>query len=225
MQQSSIRAANCPSRLPLMYSRIPSLKASTSERRDEVERNILAALERLLNQEPFTKISIEDLAGEAGIQRTAFYFYFANKQDVLARLVGQVADEIYEEAQGWLEEAEPNLQNLRAALDRVAQIFVAHRPPIRAAVEVSTYVEEMGNFWRALVNRFVDAAEQRIGADQKSGRVFADLDPRLTAEALVWMAERTCYEFLVIDQRDPDRLVDTLARIWANTLLPQSTDA
>lgn len=196
----------------------PKLQIAT--RRDQVEAEIVAACEHLLETKPFAQISIEDLANEAGIQRTAFYFYFANKQDVLARLIEKVADALYERAQTWLVQVEGTQDELEDAIGDIVEVFTEHVTLFRVAVEVSTYVEEMGEFWRALVGRFVDATEVRIREDQAKGIVRLEIDPRLTAEALVWMAERYCYQYLAVDRRrNPRHLAHTLASIWRFVLL------
>lgn len=198
---------------------------ASSKRREEVESEVLAACERLLEIKPFAQISIEDLAGEAGIQRTAFYFYFANKVKVLTRLVETVANELYEVASTWLTTAEGSQADLKHGIGEIVQIFSERRTLFRAAVEVSTYVPELGDFWRRLVGRFISATEKRIAADQQIGSVRPELDPLRTAEALTWMAERYCYQYLAAGEaRDPQELTTTLAQIWKFVLFDDSVN-
>src|ERR1700758_3447679 len=57
---------------------------------DDREAAILATAERLLEQQGFSQISIDDLARGAGISRPTFYFYFPSKDAVLLTLLDQV---------------------------------------------------------------------------------------------------------------------------------------
>jgi hypothetical protein len=71
-----------------------------------------------------------------------------------------------------------------------------------------------------MVYSFVDAVTVRIRADQDAG-LSAGLDPRPTAEALVWMAERYLSETLGRDgDTDPAVVGATLVAIWQRTLYP-----
>lgn len=200
---------------------IASPKLQLNSKRDKVETTIIDACEELLEQKPFAQISIEDLANQAGIQRTAFYFYFANKQEVLAKLIEKVADALYEKAQTWLVQVEGDQDDLEQAMDEIVGVFSEHATTFRAAVEVSTYVDQMGEFWRMLVGRFIDATEAKIRSDQRQGGpVRKSIDPHLTAEALVWMTERYCYQIIAVDsERDPRDVVKTLASIYRYVLL------
>src|ERR1700758_5495665 len=60
---------------------------------DDREAAILATAERLLEQQGFSQISIDDLARGAGISRPTFYFYFPSKDAVLLTLLDRVVDE------------------------------------------------------------------------------------------------------------------------------------
>src|SRR5256885_4961891 len=154
--------------------------APRSTKRQAVEASVLRATEELLREgSSFADLNVEKIATAAGISRTAFYFYFRDKRELLMRLTADVNDQLYAEADTWFTGDATSSE----AMSRIAALYVEHAPLLRAIVEVSTYDEEVATFWRALIGRFVEATEKRVGS-------------RATAFALVWMTERTFYQQL-----------------------------
>ena len=75
-------------------------QANRQERRDQIERRLLDATERLMNDgASFTELSVDRLATEAGISRASFYIYFEDKGYLLRRLATQVFDDLIRAAQ------------------------------------------------------------------------------------------------------------------------------
>jgi AcrR family transcriptional regulator len=197
-------------------SRRPELP---TDKRRAIEADVLQAAEALLGEgASYANLSIERIATRAGISRTAFYFYFADKRELLMRLAADVGQQLYDEAETWWS-GSGDTAELMAALGKIAALYRAHAPLVCAIVEVSTYDPPVGVFWRELVGRFVTASAERIEAEQAAGRTDPALDPTATAFALVWMTERSFHQMLV--QEDPipvDELVAALARVWRATV-------
>jgi AcrR family transcriptional regulator len=191
-----------------------------TEKRQAIEAAVQQAMEELLAEgATYATLSVERIAKRAGISRTAFYFYFADKRELLMRLGSKLSDELYHEADAWWSGAGDGPQQLTAALGKIAALYRAHGPLVRAIVEVAAYDDVVGPFWRTLVERFVSASAQRIASEIDAGRTDATLNPEATAFALVWMAERVLYQMLAQDGPLPDEeLVRALARIWIATV-------
>ncbi|HVF78214.1 MAG TPA: TetR/AcrR family transcriptional regulator [Solirubrobacteraceae bacterium] len=190
---------------------------SPTEKRQAVEATVLQAMEDLLEEgATYATLSVERIAKRAGISRTAFYFYFADKRELLMRLASELSDELYREADAWWSGAGDGPEQLKVALGKIAVLYRAHGPLVRAIVELSTYDEVVGPFWHALVGRFVDASAVRIASeagDAERSQVAAS--PEATAFALVWMTERTLHQMLVQDGGVSDEeLVRALAGVW-----------
>ena len=186
-----------------------------SDKRAAIEAAVLQATEALLAEgASFAELNIERIATRAGISRTAFYFYFRDKRELLVRLTGEVNGELMAAAETWWSGS----SDLRAALARIGELYREHGALLRAVVEVSTYDEEVARYWRALVGRFVDATREHIEAEQRAGR--AQPGPaHAMAFAMVWMVERSFYEQRVQDAPVPlDELVEALAEIFARTV-------
>jgi AcrR family transcriptional regulator len=200
-----------------ILSRRPELP---TDKRRAIEAGVLQATEALLGEgASYAGLSIERIATRAGISRTAFYFYFADKRELLMRLAADVAEQLYREAATWWSGSGDGPEQLGEALGKIAALYRAHGPLVCAIVEVSASDPLVGAFWRDLVGQFVSASAQRIAAEQDAGRCAAELDPTATAFALVWMTERSFHQMLV--QEDPvsaGALVAALARVWRSTV-------
>src|SRR4051794_22104427 len=152
---------------------------ATTPRRAAVQADVLRATEELLAEgTSWSDLGVERIATTAGISRTAFYFYFRDKRELLIRLSEDVMGELYLEADRWFSgEGDPE-ERIREALGNIASLYVEHSALLRIIVEVSTYDDEVAAFWRALIGRFVEATRERIEADQAAGHAQAfDAEP------------------------------------------------
>src|SRR3954462_11054287 len=169
-----------------------------STKRQAIEAAVLRATEELLaDGSSYADLNVERIATAAGISRTAFYFYFRDKRELLMRLTAEVNQQLYAEAERWSPADAPPAETM----SRIAALYEEHGALLRAIVEVSTYDEAIAGFWRSLIGRFVEATEGRV-------------DSRATAFALVCLSELAFYQQFVLEQPlDPDELVAALAGI------------
>ena len=139
----------------------------TTAKRAAIQAAVLEATEELLSEGvSFADLGIEKIATRAGISRTAFYFYFADKRELLMRLSEEVTDELYTQADIWYSGSGDPEAEIREAIGNIAQLYEQHGPLLRAIVEVSTYDEEVASAWRSLVGRFITATEARIETER-----------------------------------------------------------
>jgi AcrR family transcriptional regulator len=190
-----------------------------TEKRAAVEAAVLEATETLLvGGRSYADLTIEDIAHGAGISRTAFYFYFRDKRELLMRLTEDVAEGLYAEADAWWSGAGDGRAALERALESVIRLYHQHGVLLRAVVEASAYDEVVAEFWRALVGRFVDASRRRIEEEQAAGGMTG-VSAEATAFTLSWMTERACYQ-RIVQGGDPtdDEFLAALVHIWTATL-------
>jgi AcrR family transcriptional regulator len=192
---------------------------ASTPKRAAVQADVLRATEQLLAEGiSWADLGVERIATTAGISRTAFYFYFRDKRELLIRLTEDVTELLYQEADRWFsgeDEAEPEI---REALGKIADLYDEHMPLLRVIVEVSTYDEQVATFWRSLIGRFVDATRERIETEQAAG-VAPAYPAHATAFALVWMCERTLYELKVQDTPVArEEAIEALVRMWLRTV-------
>jgi len=188
-------------------------------KRAAVQASVLEATEALLREgTSYADLNIERIATRAGISRTAFYFYFSDKRELLMRLSEELTEQLYAQAGIWWSGAGDPGDDIREALERVAQVYSEHGILLRAIVEVSTYDEEVAVFWRGLLGRFVSSTRERIEAEQAAGRAPA-MPAQATAFALTWMSERCLYQLMVQDSEvSTQDMTDALVRIWVSAV-------
>ena len=194
-------------------------EAAPTAKRAAVQAAVLTATEELLSEgASYADLNIERIATRAGISRTAFYFYFADKRELLTRLTADVADLLYQQAEIWLKgEGDPEAE-FREALTNIAALYDEHGVLLRAIVEVSTYDDEVAEAWHALLGRFVDGARERIEAEQAAGRAVAQ-NAHATAFALCWMSEHTLYQHSVEGRPfSTGEMVEALVGIWLRSV-------
>jgi AcrR family transcriptional regulator len=186
-------------------------------RREDVRAQLVDAMVELADGASFGELTVDEIARRAGLSRSAFYFYFQDKHDLLSAAAAEVVEELYEQADRWWHGEGEAEALVRRALTGVASLYARHRRLLGLAVEVSTYDREFGGVWRALVGRFVDATVEHVRVEQEANRV-GPLDPLATAEPLVWMTERCLWLFLGTGERSVDDVVDELAPVWMATI-------
>src|SRR5690349_3864611 len=138
-----------------------------NSKRAAVEASVVEATEALLAEgASYSELGIERIATRAGISRTAFYFYFRDKRELLMKLTGGVAEELFAVAERWWAGEGEGRPELEAAITKIVGIYRRHPALLRAIVEAAAYDEEVARFWRALVGRFVDSTRARIEREQ-----------------------------------------------------------
>src|SRR4051795_9359471 len=105
-----------------------------STRRQAIEAAVLRATEELLaGGASYADLNVERIATAAGISRTAFYFYFRDKRDLLMRLAGDVTELLYAQADIWFSGEGDDVEGeIREALTRIAALYQEHGTLIRA---------------------------------------------------------------------------------------------
>jgi AcrR family transcriptional regulator len=188
---------------------------------DIKERAILETCERLLGERPLRDITVDDLAAGAGISRPSFYFYFESKHALLRALVERIADEMYAEAERWLERSDdPPAEIAMRSIEAGARLWREHGPVLRAAVQAWGGVPEMHVFWEDTIGRFVRQAAQSIREERAAGNAPVGPDPQALAKALIWMSERCFYttSLGMGPALSQDELVPTLTAIWLRAI-------
>lgn len=200
------------------------MPASTAKRRprDEVIATVQRAVLELAERSPFTELTVEEIAHAGGISRTAFYFYFRSKRDLLLAAMDEVTEEIYQRADRlWRGEGAPE-KRVQEAIEGAFGVYAKHAQLLGAAQEVAMYDEEVGRRWRETVARFVDATAAHLRRERDAGRL-RPIDVDAAAESLVFMMERCQYVYLSLERRPLEDVVETLSAIWLNSLYPDGS--
>jgi AcrR family transcriptional regulator len=185
-----------------------------TERRRDAEAEFVAATESLLARGgSYADLSVEQISAAAGRSRTAFYIYFRDKRELLMRATETVVAQLYDEADQWWSGADGR-RGLREALTDILATYRDHAALLRAVVEASTYDEQVADFWRSVVGRFIEATERRLVEDGD--------DPGIAggkASVLAWMNERVFYQHASSGERPDDAtLLAALVEVWERSV-------
>jgi AcrR family transcriptional regulator len=177
---------------------------------DQREGALLAAARLVFREKPISQVTIDELAGAAGIARSGFYFYFESKQALLAALTDQAIGEGDQEMAEWLASDGLDREALRRGMARalarwrvegrwLSEVFIAPDP---------------GPDVRHVRDRLVDtgcsAFSDRIERDAKAG-LTVDGPPELLARMAVHLRIYTLADaFADPDAHPEDALLDTL---------------
>jgi AcrR family transcriptional regulator len=200
--------------------RATGARTSRRQRRDEVRARIVSSALELAERGPFRDLTVDEIASAAGLSRSAFYTHFRDKHDLLLGAVEEIADELYRMADRWWHGEGPPAQQVQVAIEGVVSVYAKHAGVLRVATEVSTYDDDVREFWLRIIQRFIDATAEHVYAEQAAGLIPTSLKPEPTAESLVWMVERCCYIHLARAERRPREVVRALAPVWTAALYP-----
>jgi AcrR family transcriptional regulator len=195
-------------------------RGAPTAKRAAVQAAVLQATDALLGEGvSYADLNIERIATRAGISRTAFYFYFRDKRELLLRLTEDVVDELYRQGDIWFSGTGEPAAELREALANIAGVYRENGAVLRAIVQAAATDHEVAVFWHALVDRFVHATSARIEDLQHDGRTAVREDARAAAFVLCWMIERAFHQQLVLGQPVPEQaLVDALTGVFVRAV-------
>lgn len=160
--------------------------AATTAQRESTREAILQATDRVMARYGFRKMTMDDLAKEAGVSKRTIYLYFSSKEDVGLSSIGHVVEQVHAELEEIAASSLSATDRLRKMLERRAlgrveriqdyatsldELFEAVRPAYLA--RRSAYFDRE----RALLAKVI-----REGV--AAGEMAAD-DPEAAAEAML----------------------------------------
>ena len=196
---------------------------------EEAERAILAAARAFLEERPFREMTVEAVMARTGLSRPAFYVYFRDRYDVVARLLEGFGGLLFAVDRRWLAGGpgvgrEEAAEALVGALWRSSETFVRYGPVLRAISEAASGDAKVEEVYRlGLIERLVEAVAARVAADVEAGLSPADLDPEETARALVLMTERYLLDAFGRPSVKPSpektaAVIGAVENVWVRTL-------
>jgi AcrR family transcriptional regulator len=195
-------------------------RRETPRKGDLRERAILDAAEALLEKEGLDPVTVEQIAGGAGISRASLYFYFGSKQEVLTALVERTMAVLHEDVDVIAAEADvPPQETIEHVIQRVERQWLEHGVVMRAAVENGPLIPEVKDLWDGTIRTYVDPLAKllvRAGVPDGKGPTGA----RALAKALCWMGERNFYIASTSDRSKAEirRTGQTVIAIWQRAM-------
>jgi len=174
-------------------------------------RRLLDAGAEIFAERGYHAARVDDVVKIAKTSHGTFYLYFANKEDLFRALATEVAEEMagLAEALPRIAPGESGYRDLRAWLERFAELYEHYGPVIRTWTEAEIGDSEFGRLGSDVLAEFARTLARRVRADATD-----DVDPGIAAMVLVAMIERFNY-YVLARQVDVSRaaMLDTLAAV------------
>jgi AcrR family transcriptional regulator len=173
---------------------IGGMRPLHATRRDVVRARLMTAIEALFDQgETFAGLTVERLISEAGLSRSTFYTYFADKTELLQELAADVLEELLFDAAAhwWERDRIASRDELHEGTRRIILAFVKHRVIMRAMSDAAATNATIREQWGTLMQQSAGLVARHISVGQAAGFIDASLDPESTATWLNWAAERS----------------------------------
>ncbi|WP_433605771.1 TetR/AcrR family transcriptional regulator [Dactylosporangium sp. CA-139114] len=190
---------------------MPAIKSRRAPTKgDQREQALVDAARDVFREKSISQVTIDDLAGAAGIARSGFYFYFESKQALLAALVDQRLAEADLEMAEWL--ASDGLD--RGALRRGLAAGLARWKVDGRWLREAFVTPDPGPEVRHVRDRLLDEGctqfSKRIERDARAGRTVVG-PPDLLAKMVMRLRCMTFADaYADPGAYDEDELLDTL---------------
>jgi AcrR family transcriptional regulator len=212
-------SAGTPTRSAL-HERRARRNASREAPRPDGRQKLLTATERLIAETSLAEISVGRIAGEAEVSRGTFYVHFESKFEVVAALLTEIMDEMYD-LLAPITDAAPDQSRdaaIREVLTESSSLWQRHRAVFRAIHENYTFVPEFRDKWLGFTEQFTDALVIALADEIFDG---GRRDVRQVCASLVWTTEHLLYvagTSIDDDLPSPAAITETLVQLWVGTL-------
>jgi TetR/AcrR family transcriptional regulator, ethionamide resistance regulator len=185
--------------------------------RNEAEREILDAAAALLAEAPFEDLTVSGVMARTTLSRKSFYVYFADRYDLLTRMV-QPLRARGDAVMGRWSVGAPGDRG-RPTIRGIAELYAEHGLVLRALADAARRHPEARRVWR----EFTEPVIALIAARLREDPAVAPVDVDATVRVLVGMNLAAFFDQLVGQDPSPeqiDALVDTLNTVWRRTFWP-----
>ncbi|OBK14732.1 TetR family transcriptional regulator [Mycobacterium asiaticum] len=192
-------------------------------RGDKHRQAIMEAVRQLLQERPFSELSVSTISTRAGVARSGFYFYFDSKYSVLAAILADVAEELEELTHYFApRQADESPQQFASRMVGSAAVVYTHNDPVMTAcnaarhtdMEIREILEQQFEGVLRQIVTIVDA-EVKAGTAQP---ISDDLPVLIRTLAGTTALMLTGDPMLAGRHHDPDRRVRVLEQLWLNAL-------
>lgn len=192
-------------------------------RGDKHRQAIMEAVRQLLQERPFSELSVSTISTRAGVARSGFYFYFDSKYSVLAAILADVAEEL-EELTHYFAPRQPgeSPQQFASRMVGSAAVVYTHNDPVMTACNAARHTDM--EIREILEQQFEGVLRQIVtivDAEVKAGTarpISDDLPMLIRTLAGTTALMLTGDPMLTGRHYDPDRRVRVLEQLWLNAL-------
>jgi AcrR family transcriptional regulator len=192
-------------------------------RGDKHRQAILQAVRELLEERPFSELSVSTISLRAGVARSGFYFYFDSKYAVLAQMLAEAAEELEELTQYFAprQPGESPEQFAKRMVGSAAAVY-AHNDPVMTACNAARTTDiEIRDILDKQFEAVLGQIVAIVDAEMKSGTahpISDDLPTLIRTLAGTTALVLTGDPILTSPAGDIDRRVRVLEQLWLHAL-------
>lgn len=162
---------------------------------------------------------VEHIATRANVSRATFYTYFDSKDGILAVLVGELVDDLFEASRRPTVGTRTPHEMLEATIRQFMDAYRERAPMIRVLEQGVACSDEILQLRLQIRARFGARLAHAIRVLQDSGQARGGLDAELASYALGGMVDDVARGHYVLEQLDDDEaLIATLTEIYARAI-------
>ncbi|CQD20349.1 TetR family transcriptional regulator [Mycolicibacterium conceptionense] len=188
------------------------------QRSDQRRAAILAALDEHLKQTGFDALNIAEVARQAGVGRSAFYFYFENKAAAVAALLEPMHEALLAANTILADTAQPPRTRIRDTLEAVLRTAEDHRYLFQAMWEARAANGGVRDMWDQARESFVPTVAAVIAAERAEGRAPDGPDPRVLASLLMELNDRLVERIIIGGSLARHQLLEGAEAMWMGTI-------
>jgi TetR/AcrR family transcriptional regulator, ethionamide resistance regulator len=188
------------------------------QRSDHRREAILDALDRWLLESDLDAINIAEISKQAGVTRSAFYFYFENKGAAVAALMERILDATFAVNDTFTASNDPPRQRIYAMLEGLFAACEEHRHLFKAMLEARGSSASVRDIWDDARGSFVESVAAMIRADRSAGRAPNGLDADVLASVLLEFNDRLLERLALGGALTREQLMDGAAAIWLSSI-------
>jgi AcrR family transcriptional regulator len=159
--------------------------------RERQRRRILDAAEKLFDERGIDRVTMAEITAASGVRASTMYEYFANKDDIVWAMVGEVLVESADRAKQATETAGTGLDKITALLELVADGLAQDVAKVRFLAQFDAMyardwpAERLLTLEARIFPEGFQSFASMIRLGIADGSLRADLDPNLTLHAVM----------------------------------------
>ncbi|MEW2482585.1 TetR/AcrR family transcriptional regulator [Mycobacterium sp. NPDC049093] len=188
------------------------------QRSDQRRTAILEALNEHLQKTGFDALNIAEVARQAGVGRSAFYFYFENKAAAVAALVEPMYDALFAANNILADATRPPRDRVHDTIEAVLRTAEDHRYLVQAMLEARGSSGAVRDLWDQARESFVPTVSTVITAERAAGRAPDGADPVVLASLLIEFNDRLVERFVLGGPLSRQQLSEGAEAMWMGSI-------
>jgi len=200
---------------------------TTAQRGDARRTALLESLDEILREQSLEQstldsVNIAEISRRAGVTRSAFYFYFENKQAAVAALMDEMYDRAFV-ATGELSGESAPQDNIAATITGLFDAWESHQHVFRAMLDAKATSPAVREMWDSDRQSFVAPVADMIRGERCAGRAPEGVDATSVAAVLLDLNDRMLERLALGGALTRPQIQETVVEIWLRTIYGRTT--